>query len=151
MPLSSSELWLWRLQLHPAWLVILLVGGGGAGCAPTGPARQAVRGDVTLDGKPVSGVVVVFRPAGAEQIGAAVETLDGGFALDSTQGPSAGKHYVTVAIVEPELEEFEVRRRAGKRPFSTLKIHPRYTKPGALEVEVECAEENIFKFELKSR
>lgn len=122
-----------------------------SGCSPEQPQRQAVRGTMTLDGRPVSGVTLVFAPTGAEQVGATTVAVDGQFSLDRTAGPSVGKHFVTLDVIEPDLEEYAQLRQAGKRPFSTLKIPPRYSKLGTLYADVQADAENVFTFNIKSR
>ena len=132
-------------------LGILFLSWSCTGCTPAGTSRQAVQGIVTLDGKPVSGITLVFAPVEGMQTGAVAEVVDGRFSLTPEVGPSAGKHYVTVDTVQPELEEFERLRQAGERPFSLLKIHPRYKVFGSMEAMVSRESENTFTFELKSR
>lgn len=122
-----------------------------SGCSPDGPQRQAVRGTLTLDGRPLSGVVLVFAPTAADQVGATTVATGGQFSLDRSAGPSVGKHFVTLDVIEPDLEEYAQLRQAGKRPFSTVKIPPRYSKLGALDADVQADAENVFTFNLKSR
>lgn len=137
--------------LYTVWLGLLIIGWSCTGCAPAGPKRQAVSGAVTLDGKPATGLTVVFTPTGSDQVGAAVEVVAGKFSLDATHGPSEGEHDVTVDTIEPDLEDFEQLRQAGKKPFSSIALPPRYRKPGALHASVIAEKENIFNFELRSR
>lgn len=121
------------------------------GCAPDGPVRQAVSGIVTLDGKPVSDVVVVFSSTEPQQSGAAVKVIDGQFELDAPQGPSEGKFNVTFDTHEPDLEDFEQRRERGQKVFSPLKIHARYQRPGSITVDVRSDDPNFYEFKLRSQ
>ncbi len=132
-------------------ILLANIGWSCAGCTPEGPSRKAITGTVTLDGKPATQVIVVFTPTGGGQVGAAAQVVDGKFALDALVGPSIGKHDVTVDTVEPDLEDFEQLRNEGKKPFSQIKIHPRFTKPGALSAVVTPTGTNDFQFDLKSR
>lgn len=84
-------------------------------------------------------------------MGAAVQVIDGRFSLDAATGPSTGLYDVTVDTMEPDLEEFERLRQAGKKPLSSIKLHSRYRKPGALQANVLADQENVFNFEVKSR
>ncbi|MCC7333934.1 MAG: hypothetical protein IT422_02490 [Pirellulaceae bacterium] len=133
------------------WVGGMVIGWSCLGCNPTGPARQSVSGTVMLDGQPASGLSLVFTPTGSKQLGVASEVTDGRFSLDTTTGPSEGEYDVTVDTIEPDLEEFEQLRQAGKKPLSSIKLHPRYRKPGALQASVLADQENVFNFELKSR
>ena len=133
------------------WVGGMVIGWSCSGCTPAGPARQSVSGTVMLDGQPASGLSLVLTPTGSQQLGAAVHVTDGRFSLDTTTGPSAGEYDVTVDTIEPDLEEFERLRQAGKKPLSSIKLHPRYRKPGALQANVLADQENVFNFEVKSR
>lgn len=130
---------------------LAILAGSCLGCTPAGPSRQAVSGAVTLDGKAISGVNIVFSPTAEHQLGAAVAVLDGRFELDDSIGPSEGNFDVSFDTIEPDLEDFEQLREDGKQPFSSLKIHPRYRKAGAASVKVESGRDNSFQFELRSR
>ncbi len=133
------------------WLSWLVLGWSCTGCAPAAPARQSVSGTVTLDGKPATALSLVFIPNGSDQIGAAAQVVDGRFSLDDTAGPSVGQYDVTADTIEPDLEEFEQLRQAGKNPFSSIQLHTRYRKPGVLHAHVVSEQKNDFRFELKSR
>lgn len=81
-----------------AWLAfaaLILVGGCG------GPPRAAVRGTVTIDGRPLTAGRIVFEQDGRShmaQIGA-----DGGFELRGVAGGIAPGTY-SVAVLPPEPE-----------------------------------------------
>lgn len=143
------------MQLGGRWrvmpLALAIVCWVCSGCSSEGPQRQAVRGTVTLDGKPVDGVVLVFAPKGAGQVGATAVATRGEFSLDRTAGPGVGEHFVTLDAIEPDLEEYAQLRQAGKRPLSSLKIPARYSKLGALHADVRADTENVYTFHLKSR
>ncbi len=148
--LSSNPRGCGSIARH-VWLVAMVIVGSCSGCRPAGPERQAVSGTVTLDGQPATGLSLVFTPSGIEQLGSAVEVIDGRFSLDASTGPSEGVYDVTVDTIEPDLEEFEQLRKAGKKPLSSIKLHPRYRKPGALQAGVAAGQQNHFSFEIKSR
>lgn len=122
-----------------------------SGCSPDRPQRQAVRGTLTLDGEALNGVVLVFTPTGAGQVGASTVAVAGEFSMDRTSGPSAGKHFVTLDVIQPDLEEYTQLRQAGRRPLSSLTIPPRYSKLGMLNADVQADSENVFTFNLRSR
>ena len=122
-----------------------------SGCAPAGPERRAVSGSVQLDGKPASGLNVVFIPRDGLGLGATAMVADGSFELSAEHGPSSGQHDVIFEKVEPELEAFERLRFAGKRPLSSVRIAPRFTRSGSLSVEVSAGRRNTFDFELSAK
>lgn len=122
-----------------------------SGCSPDRPQRQAVQGTLTLDGKPLNGVVLVFTPTGAGQVGATTVVVAGEFSMDRTLGPSAGKHFVTLDVIQPDLEEYTQLRQVGKRPLSSLQLPSRYSKLGLLDADVQADSENVFTFNLRSR
>lgn len=128
---------------------ILLIGC--CGCTPAGPARQAISGSVSLDGKPASDIKLVFIPLGGNQVGAVANVENGEFQLSAEHGPSAGAYDVVVETVQPELEDFESLRQAGETPFATTKIAGKYLKRGALRADVQDEGANAFTFEITSR
>lgn len=121
------------------------------GCGDPGPSRQAVRGTVTVDGAPASELTIVFQPEQPGQSGAVASVIDGSFALDANSGPSTGQQHVVFVAEEPDLEEYERRRLAGEQTFSGMKLHPKFTRPGALSVNIAQQGENDFQFELTSQ
>lgn len=151
MPIFFSKQFTRGSTARAVWLGWMAIGWSCTGCTPAGPARQAISGTITLNGKEATGLSLVFTPTGSQQLGAAVLVVNGRFSLDAATGPSAGQHDVTVDTIEPDLEEFERLRQAGKKPFSSIKLHPRYRKPGALQAIVLADQENIFSFEVHSR
>ncbi|MHB8899695.1 MAG: hypothetical protein ACYC6Y_13185 [Thermoguttaceae bacterium] len=72
-------------------LVLTLAGGlclaAVAGCAPKGPETVEVTGTVTLDGQPVEGAIVGFRPTEGTP-GAGTTDASGKFTLKATPGPN---------------------------------------------------------------
>ncbi len=132
-------------------LLLVAIGWNCTGCTPAGPPRQAVSGTVTLDGKLASGMIVIFKPTGSDQVGAVAEVIHGKFALNTDIGPSVGKHDVTFDTIEPDLEDYEQLRAAGEQPFSKVKLHPRYRRAGVLSASVQQGAANSFEFELSSR
>jgi len=68
---------------------LLLVAIGG--CRRSGPVVEMVEGMVTLDGTPVEGVTVTFKPAGGAGLMAfGLSRADGRFTLNATRGGKAG-------------------------------------------------------------
>ncbi|XZE51780.1 hypothetical protein SH139x_003445 [Planctomycetaceae bacterium SH139] len=133
------------------WSLIATLLIGCCGCSPAGPARQAVSGTVSLDGKAATDIKLVFIPLGGNQVGAVADVENGQFQLSAEHGPSAGAYDVVVETVQPELEDFESLRQAGETPFSTTKIANKYLKRGELRADVQADGANAFTFEITSR
>jgi hypothetical protein len=66
------------------------------GCGGKGGARYAVEGTATLNGNPVDGGKILLLPADEGGVKASGDIVGGKFALDSTNGPSAGKYKVEI-------------------------------------------------------
>ena len=80
---SLSSMWL-------AAVCCLLLAGG---CRRSGPVVEMVEGTVTLDGTPIEGVTVTFKPVGGAGLMAfGMTRADGRFTLNATRGgrPGAG-------------------------------------------------------------
>jgi hypothetical protein len=62
-----------------------------AGCGRSGPRVEMVEGSVTLDGAPIEGVTVTFKPNGnAGLMAFGMTRADGRFTLNATRGGKAG-------------------------------------------------------------
>jgi hypothetical protein len=87
-------------QLRQALTAAVLVFAAVAplGCRRVGPggARYAVEGTVTLNGNPVDGGKILLLPADAGSVKAHGDILGGKFALDTTNGPNAGKYKIEI-------------------------------------------------------
>lgn len=79
-----------RAVVLVAWVWVAVAVAGG--CRRSGPAVEMVEGVVTLDGKPVEGVVVAFKPLdGAGLMAFGTSQADGRFWLNATRGGRPGK------------------------------------------------------------
>ncbi|MEW4563322.1 carboxypeptidase-like regulatory domain-containing protein [Bremerella sp. JC770] len=129
------------------------------GCA--GPSDQPdlgqVRGTVTLDGEPLSNVVVVFQPDVGRPASGRTDA-DGKYELTyirSTRGTKIGHNRVEIAPSEEEdaagEDAGEVdtpmsrRRKRARKP----KVPYRYNTRSELEADVKPGD-NTFDFELES-
>lgn len=118
--------------------------------------RVSVRGEVTLDGKPLDRAQIVFRSAdGPGSITATGSVVAGKYEIPAERGPLAGNMRVEIRPETIDLAEFEAARSAlNRRTFSldTVKIPVRYNVHSNLEAIVTPdSEQNVFPFELKSR
>jgi hypothetical protein len=78
--------------------VLLIAAAAPLGCGGSGPggARYAVEGTVTLNGNPVDGGKILLLPADAGSVKAHGDIVGGKFALDTTNGPNAGKYRIEI-------------------------------------------------------
>lgn len=144
-----------------------------AGCERQGPARQAVSGRVTLDGRPLAAGAILFAPTGGTTGPKAAGPIkDGRFALPAEEGPVVGRQAVEIwpASTEP-IEPTEPAERVaspaapetaaahagaghGASPTGggavepNLTIPERYNVHTTLTVEVRAAGPNDFPFDL---
>jgi hypothetical protein len=104
------------------------------------PELAPVRGTVTMQGKPMSGVGVTFFPMGKGPIATGNTNAEGQFVLMTSEpgdGASVGSHRVSLGSAEE-----------GRRP--SMAIPEKYDRPDSsgLTAEVKAGEENNFTFDL---
>ncbi|WP_437228290.1 hypothetical protein SH661x_000822 [Planctomicrobium sp. SH661] len=121
----------------------------------TGPAIGLVKGTVTMDGQPLSGVSISFQPeSGRPSFG---QTDAGGrydlkYTIDQ-QGAVLGQHKVSIAYAEIDPFDPELDRPAGGVPHSPaaqVKIPEKYDAKTELTAEVRQGM-NTIDFPLTSR
>lgn len=122
------------------------------GCGGEPPVvRAAVEGEVTLDGRPLDGVLVRFVPQQHGR-GAAAAVDQGRFQLPVESGPSVGEHDVVFTTAEPELAEAVAAMKQGSRdPLGVRAVPLAYQKPGRVHATVTEQGDNRFEFRLRSR
>lgn len=121
---------------------------------PTHP----VRGQVTLDGKPVANATIVFKPVDASKFKwreqpQAKSDAEGRFTVftyESNDGAPAGDYRVGIAILAAAEDEGSDQVR---RDTSAPKIPPRYgdAATSGLTAKVEAKPTELPPFELSSR
>ncbi|MEM4188370.1 MAG: hypothetical protein QXN56_04335 [Candidatus Hadarchaeum sp.] len=93
------------LSSRSSTLLILAFFGisGVLGCGSQGPALAPVSGKVTMDGQPLSGVIVTFVPVGGGVSSSGVTDEAGVYRLSCPLGPGAlvGEHRVYVRSQPP--------------------------------------------------
>ena len=138
---------------HPIrWLLAVISLCLIVGCRsePTEP-QFAVRGTVTLDGKPLNQVSVRFVPKDGER-GAVTPVDQGSFSLGETSGPTAGNFDIVISPMELEFDQAMNAIAAGQRdPLGTSIVPERYLQPGQLTATVLPDSVNEFQFQLQSR
>jgi hypothetical protein len=131
-----------RVSTFPVWQPLFCVALTAvlAGCGSSGPSLAPVTGRVTIDGRPVENIEVIFQPKqGSPSFG--VTGHDGRYELIYKRGVSGaliGEHTVQIKTM-PVTE--------GGKP--TLSIPARYNTKTELHQEVKTAK-NVFDFDLKS-
>lgn len=144
------------------YLMILFVGLASTflGCNPSDqPELGQVTGTITLDGKPLTGVAVVFQPDNGRPA-RGVTDAEGKYELvyiRQTKGTKVGPNRVEVAPSEEgeETEEAEPgdgdTQTASKKPKSGKPSVPaRYNTKSELKVDVKSGP-NTFDFQLESK
>ncbi len=137
------------MSLAMAWLV-------GCGGSSDQPELGEVTGTITLDGKPLSGVAVVFQPENGRPARGMTDA-NGKYELTyirQTKGSKVGPNRVEIAPSEEgESEESEgsdtVNANLPARQSTKAKIPARYNLKSELNAEVKPGK-NTFDFELKS-
>lgn len=110
------------------------------GCSAE-PKRVAVSGTVNLDGKPVTNCVLVLQSDSSELgAGATAVVQEGKFSMSSEIGPIPGTYFVLVQETQPDLEEYEERKKANPKNALNKKFVPdRYRSRSDLQVAVSAS------------
>lgn len=130
------------------------------GCGPSGdqPELGIVSGTVTLDGKPLAGVAIVFQPdSGRPARG--ITNAEGKYELTyirQTKGTKVGPNRVEIApneegeAIEESASSGEESQAGGVKPQSGKPVVPaRYNVKSELKVDVKSGS-NTFDFALES-
>ena len=124
-------------------IVLLLVL---AGCSSNN--RVAVSGDVTLDGKPLDGGAISFRPApGNASSSSGGQIRQGRFQLTADRGLAPGKYLVTVQAFQPTGRTIKDGQSGQMVPEQA---EVKYREVGKLEAVVAASGTNQFQFQLTS-
>ena len=136
----------WKYSLLFTFMCLITVG-----CSNTPgdqPDLGTVTGTVTMDEKPLAGVMVVFSP---EKGRSSMGTTDdaGNYELiyvGDTKGAKIGSHTISITTVQNDNSEEE--GGAGAAPFKET-IPAKYNTKSTLTEEVKAGE-NVFDFQLTS-
>ena len=128
----------------PCLLLIALAGCGGGD-------RRAVEGTVTLDGQPLEGGEIVFRPIdNTEGPSAGSDIADGRFAIASQDVPFVGEYRVEIRAWRPTGRRLDPD--SGEMvTFSEQFLPPRYNERSELRETVAPDGPNSFTFEIETR
>jgi len=122
-------------------VLILTVGCGGVSDAPD---RRVVKGSVTLNGKPLEGAVIRFRPLPEGPI-AAGKVINGMYEITNKGGVPLGKHRVEIKgtpILPDDLEGKSLGEiDAATKP--AIPIPEKYHSKSELEATVEAGKQPL--------
>jgi hypothetical protein len=131
-------------------LCLALAGCGGA---EDDLPREAVSGQVTLDGVPLKRATIHFDPEGpvpAHPVAVGGVVIDGSYSIPRAKGPTPGTYRVSIfpseAIGTGAVEEEPPRKRAKRAQAPTA-----YISKSPLKAEVKLGGSNTFEFALSSR
>ena len=139
-----------RHVLLGAWLAMAAVMTTGCGGGSTdGLPRQAVSGEVKLDGQPLADGMITFIPAGIEgpPVGAPIEA--GAFSVPTRDGPIPGSHRVEVYRRKPTgrtTQDPSDPTMPIEEQYET--IPDRYNVKSELKADVVAGGDNSFMFDL---
>ncbi|MCC9609261.1 Ig-like domain-containing protein [Blastopirellula sp. JC732] len=140
-----------------AALSVMLLSLSGCGGASDQPDLGQVSGTITFDGKPLSGIVVVFQPDSGRPARGRTDA-EGKYELTyirNTRGTKVGHNRVEIAPSEeddaPAEAQLDADSAQAQRPFKSgkPKIPVRYNIKSELEAEVQPGD-NTFDFALTS-
>lgn len=143
MYLAGKQAWCFLLGM----ICLTLVGCGGA--PGDQPDLGTVTGTVTMNGKPLPGVMVVFSPeSGRSSMGL---TNDAGeYELEyvgDTKGAKVGQHKISITTAQTDSSEESGEEESGAPTKET--IPPTYNTRTTLSEEVKPGE-NIINFTLST-
>ena len=123
-----------------------------AGCDGQ-PRRESVSGAVTLDGRPLEGSNIEFRPEGGQGLAVGSMIEGGRYRLPNPPGLATGRYRVSItsmadAKADPNrAPDLDLARPKGE---TSGRIPARYNDRSILEAEVKAGG-NSFDFELTSK
>jgi hypothetical protein len=137
-------------------LLALALGLVPIGCSSSKDSlpREAVSGDVTLDGQPLPKAAIQFTPTGEMKATSAVAEVDGGkFSISRAEGLVPGTYRVSIS----HAEVIEVKPKKGEGALSKTTrlgkelIPAMYNTQSKLTAEIRPGGAKDLKFELQSK
>jgi len=136
----------WSMYVRLSFCLLTL----GAGCSSqqAGPVTSAVRGRVTLDGKPLDQALIAFVPIDDTVGPRAVGLIEfGEYSLEPPQGPMAGSIRVEITRVPEEDEPLPGQTFQGPKVLGTP-IPARYNSQSQLKATIQEGENDGVDFQL---
>lgn len=134
-------------------LLVLTIGGvllALAGCSEQAPAKLS--GEVTFDGKPLTGVMRLFPSEGNVGKAAGTEVRDGRYTLGETAGLVAGAYRVEIQATKPtgkKVPRTEIRPGESEFLEEVVQFIPeKYNVKSTLRVELTTGD-NEKTFDLR--
>lgn len=126
------------------WLAAGVLALSGCSKGYEGEDRVPVQGEVTYQGKPITGGSIDFMPMEGQESKASAAIADGKYALEEKFGPNLGKYKVVIYGLEPVPGQ-----TSEEGDPKTEQILPeQYNDRTTLEVEI-TAEEQPYDFHLE--
>ena len=126
-----------------------------AGCDSDGPLRAAVRGTVSVDGKPLKKGSIVFVPVeGTKGPKAAGQIIDGSYELPEELGPVVGRVRVEIRAEQNlgfALDDPSQFTRYGGHRLPANPIPARYNERSQLVKRTVAGEVNRFDFAIETK
>jgi hypothetical protein len=127
---------------------------GCSGSAPDDRPRQAVSGEVTLDGKPLDNAQIVFDPKSkTDGVGAFGTIVEGHFSIAKSEGPVPGSYFVRISSAASTSAAADHKPGELKKfDLSTPKdlIPPQFNSDTKLSADVKSDAPNVYEFALTS-
>ena len=144
------------LRRSAVGLLFAALAVAGPACS-SGDGLHPVRGQVSVNGDPAAGAVIVFHPDGGGLQAVpptAVVAPDGTFALATGDKPgaAAGNYVVTVTWADTSKKPTEQQVMMGANPYDGPdRLKGRYATPqqSPLRAEVKAGDNRLPPFELK--
>lgn len=133
----------------------LLIGGLAALAAGCGGSNDValvpVEGTVTLNGEPLVGAEVLFRPEGKGRPSAARTDLDGHYRLlytDEQWGAVPAKHKVSITTrIEPDSDSDDEFKQKGRKEL----LPANYNQKTTLEADLTAGSQEPIDFRLETK
>ena len=144
-----------RFMARPLWALIFVAYVGCGGSDDELP-REAISGNVTLDGEPLANGYVTFNPAEGQATQSGGLVTVGKFSVPREQGPVPGKYSVSISSGSAEAKLSPAEEQTGMPGHVTSNkardpIPAKYNANSTLAAEVKKGGDNDFPFELKTR
>jgi hypothetical protein len=139
-------------SILPRWCALLAVALPAV--ILTGCSGTSVSGNVTLDGAPVDGGVILFLPqtgSPAALKSANGPIVGGKYSLEGAKAPQPGKYRVQIEWKKKTGQQIPVPGDPGNTTEETVQmVPPMYNQQSTLEADVKGGA-NTFNYDLKSR
>jgi hypothetical protein len=141
-------------RLLGALSVVFVLAAALAGCGPGNPLnRQAVGGNVTLDGAPLDHGTIEFAPQQPGGVGSGAMIESGKYSITVAQGLPPGKYLVRICSAEagPSADNPKAPPGPGSVTPGKERIPPRYNAKSDQVVEVVAGRGNSFDFTIQTK